>query len=115
NLIGKADIIYVRIGDKKFYYSDLKAGNDGNDVTLDDAKWIAQHDGYPEGEEQWCFEEVTIFTPTLTLTPTTLPKKPIEMTTPKKPVETAKKSTPGFEFVLAVIALILALRKSLGT
>lgn len=54
-LIGKENEIYVRIGDKKYYYSDLKSANDGNDVTLDDAKWVADHDGYPAGEYQYCY------------------------------------------------------------
>ena len=53
--LGKENEIYVRIGDKKYYYSDLKAGNDGNDITLDDVQWVVSHDGYPAGESQYCF------------------------------------------------------------
>jgi len=54
-LVGKEDVMYVRIGDKKYYYSDLKAGNDGQDVTLDDLDFIDKNDGYPAGESQYCF------------------------------------------------------------
>ena len=54
NMVGKTDVIYVKIGDKKYYYSDLKEGNDGYDVTLDDIKnEILPHDGSP-GEDQYC-------------------------------------------------------------
>ena len=54
-LVGKEDVMYVRIGDRKYYYSDLKAGNDGQDVTLDDLDFIDKNDGYPAGESQYCF------------------------------------------------------------
>ena len=63
-LIGKENEIYVRIGSKKFYYSDLKAGNDNQDVTLDDAKWVADHDGHPAGEPQYCYSPTTPPPPT---------------------------------------------------
>jgi len=36
-------------------YDDMKAGNDGNDVTVDDAKWVLNNDGDPAGEPQYCF------------------------------------------------------------
>ena len=53
--LGKENEIYVRIGDKKFYYTDLKMGNDEQDLTLDDVKWVVDHDGYPAGEPQYCY------------------------------------------------------------
>jgi len=70
-LMGKENVIYVRIGDRKYYYSDLKAGNDGQDVTLDDAKWVAENDGYPDGEPQYCYSP-TAPAPTPTPGETTL-------------------------------------------
>ena len=63
--LDKENGIYVKVNDKKFYYSDLKAGNDGQDLTLDDVKWVSDHDGYPAGEDQYC---VKIMAPTVTPT-----------------------------------------------
>jgi len=55
-LVGKENEVYVRIDDKKYYYSNLKAGNDGYDITLDDVKYeIVPYDGYPADEPQYCF------------------------------------------------------------
>jgi len=46
--------------------ADLVAGNDGNVVTLDDARWVADHDGDPATETQYCIG----ITPTPASTPT---------------------------------------------
>ena len=105
-LVGKTDIVYVRIGDKKFYYSDLKAGNDGYDVTLDDIKYeIVPYDGYPAGEDQYSYApETPTLTPTQSPTPTTTPLT-IETITQTK----TTPSTPGFGAILTAIIITLVL------
>jgi len=55
NMAGVANTTYVRIGYKKYYYSNLKTGNDNNDVTLGDLDFILNNDGYPSGENQYCY------------------------------------------------------------
>ena len=102
HLTGKESEVYVRIGDKKYYYSDLKAGNDGQDLTLDDAKWVADNDGYPTGESQYCYTPTAppltpAHTPTQTLT---IPQITQTKTTP---------STPGFEAIIVAITITLFL------
>ncbi len=105
-LIGKEDEIYVRIGDKRFYYSDLKAGNDGYDITLDDVKYeIVPYDGYPAGEDQYCYAPETL-TPTPTQSPT--PITPLTTTKAITQTETIP-STPGFEAILTAIIILLVL------
>lgn len=61
----RIELTYPRTG--TYRYSDLQSGNDGQTVTLSDASWIAQNDGYPSGENQYCAGSGT---PTKTPTPT---------------------------------------------
>ena len=45
NRITETGIVdYIRIGATNYYYTDLKAANGDNDITLDDITWIAAHD-----------------------------------------------------------------------
>ncbi len=104
NLTGTASKVYVKVGGKKFYYSDLKAGNDGNDVTLDDAKWVADHDGYPAGESQYCYAPETP-----TLTPTQSPTPAISQTTETITQTKTTPSTPGFGAILTAVIITLVL------
>lgn len=53
-LVMTALVTSVTIGGNTYTYADLKAGNGGTDVTLDDAKWVADNDGEPTGEAQYC-------------------------------------------------------------
>jgi len=49
----------VTIHGDTYTYSDLKAGNDNEDVTLEDTKWIADHDS-EDDEFQYCLPTVTV-------------------------------------------------------
>jgi len=73
-MAGVEDKVYVRIGTTKYYYSDLKAGNDNQDITLDDLDFVLNNDGYPAGEPQYCY---TPTAPTPTPTPTPAPGETI--------------------------------------
>ena len=78
---------YILIGTTKYYYADLKTANGGNDITLDDITWIAEHDGYPSGEDQYCIAVAT------TPTPTPIPSTPSSTPTPS-PTPTQTPSPP---------------------
>ena len=54
NLVMTSLVQSVTISGITYTYADLKAANDDKDITLDDAKWIAQIDGFPEGENKIC-------------------------------------------------------------
>lgn len=45
---------YVTFGGVNYTYSNLKTNNDNTDADLNDALWIAQNDGSPSGEAQYC-------------------------------------------------------------
>ena len=53
-LVMTALVQSVTINGRTYTYSDLKAGNGGQDVTLTDARWIADNDGEPAGEPKYC-------------------------------------------------------------
>jgi len=71
-LVMTALVKSVTINNKTYTYNDLKTANDNKDVTLTDAKWIAQNDGDPDTETQYCAGGATP-TPTPTPTPTATP------------------------------------------
>ena len=44
----------VTYNGQNYTYAVLKAANDNTDLTLGDVQWIAQNDGAPAGEAQYC-------------------------------------------------------------
>jgi len=81
---------YILIGATKYYYADLKTANGGNDITLDDITWIAEHDGYPPGEDQYCI--AVAITPTPTPTPS-IPSPTSTLTPSPTPTQTPSPSS----------------------
>jgi len=77
---------YIIINSSNYTYAELKAANGNNDIDLDDITWMAEHDGYPPGEDQYCIAVTT--TPTPTPTPTSTP------TPTPTPVPSTPSSTP---------------------
>ncbi|MCK4734747.1 MAG: hypothetical protein KAT65_20000, partial [Methanophagales archaeon] len=65
-LVMTALVTSLTISGTTYTYADLKAGNENTDVTLEDAKWIAENDGDPATETQYCIG----VTPTPASTPT---------------------------------------------
>ena len=95
---------HIELNGKTYTYDDLKSANDGNDVTLDDAKWVADHDGYPAGESQYCYAPETP-----TLTPTQSPTPAIPQTTETITQTKTTPSTPGFGAILTAVIITLVL------
>ncbi len=82
---------YIIINSSNYTYAELKAANGNNDIDLDDITWMAEHDGYPPGEDQYCIAVTTTPTPTpiqptpsSTPTPTSTPS-PTPTQTPSHP------------------------------
>jgi PGF-CTERM protein len=96
NRITETSIVdYIRIGTTNYYYTDLKAANGGNDITLDDITWIAEHDGYPPGEDQYCIAVATTPTPTSIPSSTPTPSPTPTQTPSPSPIYTpAPMHTP---------------------
>jgi PGF-CTERM protein len=97
NRITETSIVdYILIGATKYYYTDLKAANGGNDITLDDITGIAEHDGYPPGEDQYCIAVATTPTPTpIPSTPSSTPSPTPTQTPSPSPIYTpAHMHTP---------------------
>lgn len=62
----------VMVGGSTYRYSDISAANGGS-VTLADASYVAQNDGYPAGENQYCVGVPHTPSPTPTPTPAPTP------------------------------------------
>jgi len=48
----------VTYNGQNYTYAALKAANNNTDLILSDAQWIAQNDGTPSGEAQYCSTEI---------------------------------------------------------
>lgn len=84
-LVMTALVTSLTISGTTYTYADLKAGNENTDVTLEDAKWIAENDGDPATETQYCISV------TPTSTPTPIPSTPSPTPSPT-PTQTSSPS-----------------------
>lgn len=66
NLVMSSIVQSVTINSVTYTYSTLKTNNDNTDISLTDALWIAQNDGTPTGEVQYC-ATVACNTPAITI------------------------------------------------